>query len=55
MRRLANNLPSCFGGTLLRTLIQRIIERYINCHSDYSDNPGVVRVKIIKLDIDLTT
>lgn len=41
--------------TLLRTLLQRIIERYINGHSNYTDDARVVRVKIIKLEIDFNS
>lgn len=37
--------------TLLRVLIQRIIERHINGHSNYTDDARVARVKIIKLEI----
>lgn len=39
-------------GTLLKTLIQRIIERHINGHSNYTNDSNVIRVQIIKLEIE---
>lgn len=41
--------------TLLRSLLQRIIERYINGHSNYTDDARIYRVKIVKLEIEFTT
>lgn len=41
--------------TLLRTLLQRIIERYMNGQSNYTDDTRVVRVKIIKLQIEFNS
>lgn len=41
--------------TLLRTLLQRIIERYTNGQSNYTDDATVVRVKIIKLEIEFNS
>ena len=41
--------------TLLRTLLQRIIERYINGHSNYTDEARVNRVKVVKLETEFTT
>ena len=41
--------------TLLRSLLQWIIERYINGHSNYTDEARVHRVKIVKLEIEFTT
>lgn len=38
--------------TLLKNLIQRIIERHINGFSDYTNNDRVVRVQIIKMEIE---
>lgn len=38
--------------TLLKTLVQRIIERHINGHSNYTNDDRVVRVQIIKLEIE---
>lgn len=38
--------------TLLRSLVQRIIERYINGYSNYTDDARVVRVQITKLEIE---
>lgn len=38
--------------TLLRSLLQRIIERYINGHSNYTDEANVNRVRILKLEIE---
>ena len=40
--------------TLLCTLMKRITVRYINGHSNYTDDARVIRVKIIKLEIDFT-
>lgn len=40
--------------TLLRNLLQRIIERYINGHSNYTNEPNIVRVQITKLEIDFS-
>lgn len=41
--------------TLLRSLLQRIVERYINGHSNYTDDVRIIRVKIVKLEIDFTS
>ena len=38
--------------SLLRSLLQRIIERYINGHSNYTDEENVNRVRILQLEID---
>lgn len=38
--------------TLLKTLVQRIIERHINGYSNYTADDNVVRVQIIKLEIE---
>lgn len=38
--------------TLLKTLVQRIIERRINGYSNYTVDDNVVRVQIIKLEIE---
>lgn len=38
--------------TLLRALVQRIIERHINGHSNYTNDDRVARVQIIKLEIE---
>lgn len=38
--------------TLLKTLVQRIIERHINGYSNYTVDDNVVRVQIIKLEIE---
>lgn len=40
--------------TLLRSLLQRIIERYINGHSNYTDEARVIRVHVSKIEIDFT-
>lgn len=40
--------------TLLKNLLQRIIERYINGRSNYTDEVGIVRVQITKLEIDFS-
>lgn len=38
--------------TLLKTLIERIIERYINGHSNYTNERNVGRVRVTQLVID---
>ena len=38
--------------TLLRSLLERIIERYINGRSNYTDEVNVIRVRILKLEIE---
>ena len=41
--------------TLLRLLIQRIIERFINGYSNYTDEARVVRVIVLKIEIDFSS
>ena len=38
--------------TLLRNLLQRIVEKHINGFSNYTNEPNVVRVNIIKIEIE---
>ena len=38
--------------TLLRTLLQRIIEKYINGHSNYRDKANITRAQMLKLEIE---
>lgn len=38
--------------TLLRNLVQRIIERYINGRSNYTDESNVIRVRVTQIIID---
>lgn len=38
--------------TLLKTLVERIIERYINGHSNYTNERSVGRVRVTQLVID---
>lgn len=38
--------------TLLKTLVERIIERYINGHSNYTNESNVGRVRVTQLVID---
>lgn len=38
--------------TLLRSLVERIIEQRINGRSDYTNERGIVRVKVVSLFIE---
>lgn len=37
--------------TLLKSLVQNIIQRYVNGYSNYTDEPNVSLVKVTKLKI----
>lgn len=37
--------------SILRSLVQRIIEGYINGYTNYSDERGVQRIKVTKIEI----
>lgn len=40
--------------TLLKNLIEKIIERHLNGFSNYSDEPHIKRVRVTKIEIDFT-
>ena len=40
------------GKTLLKNLLQRIVEKHINGFSNYTNEPIVVRINIIKIEIE---